>query len=164
MSLLMSSQSSAQIKRGRQLVQRDEHVPKVLAARHMQVLALRLAGHHVFLSTPERPSIEIITGYSRGTIYGILGRDDVRAMHKELLKGYETDFQTNQILVHELIERGLEGEPLNNVQMDLIKEVLKYTKLKPSTETSGNINISAEDVVFNILNASPEQLQGMIND
>lgn len=141
-SLLLPAQPAGTIDRR---YRKDDSEP--LSPRHWQVVCLSLAGK----STEE---VADLTGYSKYQIRWILRQEKAQEMRQVLMQDYEDEFKALMPKTIGAIRRALDSEDLE-AQLEGAKLQLKYTK-GLETKGSGNPtivnNITAEDVVFQILN------------
>lgn len=110
-------------------------------ARHQFVIGLACSGY-----SPEE--ISELSGYGVGTIYQILRSDEAKSQLKQLMSVYDDQFKRLYPKVVQSIGDGLDY-PDPDVRHKNAALWLKYNK---GVEKTPNINISAEDVVMNILN------------
>ena len=112
--------------------------------RYHKVLALHLAGKTV-------KDICLETNYKESTIYNILSDSRVAHIRQQLLNHTQTEFEALYGKVVETLRGDLfSGQPEreHKAREQWFKASGKYTPDK----TTGDITITAEDIVFNILN------------
>ena len=125
----------------RRHVTRKETDP--VSHRHQFVLALHLSGLKV-------NEIEKITKYRPATIYHILGEPNVIALRQQLLNHTAKEFEALFPKVVDGIRACLDsGDPKTVLEASdkWLKAHGKYAKSESTT-----VNITAEDIVMNILN------------
>lgn len=120
--------------------QGSEKIP--IPPRYHLVLSLHLAGK-------KGNQIAEITGYSKQTIYRILKNEAVTGIRQLLLDGVQMEFEALYEKVVETIERNLE-DPDPAIQMQAVNSYLR--ERERITGKQGSVNITAEDVVVQILN------------
>jgi len=125
----------------RKALKSSEHRP--IPHRYYFVLSLHLAGK----TTDE---ISELTSYTPQTIYGILAKEEVIAVRQQLLRATSDEFEAlfGQIVdkVRELLQSTDDGTVLRAIEI-WMKAHGKYTPT-----STGGMNITAEDVVVQILN------------
>ena len=118
------------------------HRKKGISHRYYNVLALHLAGK-------SRGEISELTGYAEATISQILAKKEVIQVRQQLLNATQQEFEALFEEVVKVVKEKLKS-PNEGIQMQAVNTWLKaHGKLLPSNQ---QINISAEDVVFQILN------------
>ena len=159
---LIQSNTSDRYQAARPVTKRDV---KGIPARWRFVLELHLAGHQVTRDTVtqkvdeegiltnvvQKHSIQELTGYAPSTIYKILSSAEVEEMKQQVMKYYDSEFETLYPEVVDAVRRGLKS---GDKYLDAAKLYLKaFGKGGKSKDGSGTtLNLTAEDVVFNILN------------
>lgn len=120
--------------------------------RYSKVLALHLAGKPVI----GEGGICEETGYAPATVYRILSDDRVVQIRQQLLAHTQTEFEAlYPAVVASLRKDILSGQPdrENRARDQWLRAAGKYSQdNKPS-----QINVTAEDVVFQILNQAPSE-------
>ena len=125
------------------------------------VLELHLAGHAVERSRPGKPSICELTGYTPASVYRILAREEVRELHQELVDGLDQEFKNLYPEVIEAVRDGLQPEAEPGVRLQAAKLWLKsHGKHQPAAGPTNQVNLTAEDVVIQILNQQQQQQVG----
>ncbi len=120
--------------------------------RHQYVLALHLAGKKV-------SEIEQLTNYRPPTIYKILSQPNVIALRQQLLNHTEKEFEALFGKTVDAIREGLGCGDLK-IQLEAADKWLKaHGKYQKSEGTQ--VNITAEDIVMNILNQKLEVSDGI---
>ena len=115
--------------------------------RHQFVLALHLAGRRV-------SEIEELTGYRPATIYHILSEPNVISLRQQLLNHTAKEFEALFEKTVNAIRDGL-GSADMKIALEAADKWLKaHGKYMKSEGTQ--INVTAEDIVFNILNQAPQ--------
>jgi hypothetical protein len=117
--------------------------------KYFNVLSLHLAGKTVQMICDE-------TGYKSPTVYKILADDRVVQIRQQLLNHTQAEFEALYPLVVESIRKDLmsaQPERENRARDQWLRASGKYG----SDKTTQNINVTAEDVVFQILNGQPQQ-------
>lgn len=112
--------------------------------RYHKVLSLHLAGKRVQDICEE-------TGYKSPTVYKILADERVCQIRQQLLEHTQTEFEAlYPAVVHSLRKDLLSEQPdrENRARDQWLRASGKYQ----SEKTTQNINVTAEDVVFQILN------------
>lgn len=110
--------------------------------RWRQVVQLHLAGH-------KAEEIAEITNYSQGAVYRILARPEAVELMQKTMDYYDLEFRSLYPEVISAVRRGL-TDP--EKYLDAAKTWLKSHGRMNTPATQGQINVTAEDVVFNILN------------
>lgn len=145
--LLSSTPDRYQVRRR---VTRKETDP--VSHRHQYVLALHLAGRRVH-------EIEELTGYKPPTIYHILSEPNVLALRQQLLNHTSKEFEALFGKTVEAIRQGLDSADAK-IQLEAADKWLKaHGKYQKSEGTQ--VNITAEDIVMNILNQKLEVSDGI---
>lgn len=118
--------------------------------RWRYVLELHLAGTKV-------AEISELTGYAPPTIYRILNEDDIVILKQQIMRHYDSEFETLFPEVIRAIKNGL-ADP--EKYLEAAKVWLKaHGKLDSNRDLNARqtINVTAEDVVFQILNGGVQQ-------
>jgi len=103
---------------------------------------------------PKKPSIRELTGYADSTIYAILASDEIKALKQQIMSYYDEEFKALYPEVIEAIRTGLDSE---DKYLDAAKIYLKeFGKSQAGGKTE--IHLTAEDIVFNILNQRLEDV------
>jgi len=131
----------------RRHLRRDEKAP--VSHRHQYVLALHLAGKKV-------GEIEQITKYRPATIYAILSSPNVLALRQQLLHHTSKEFEALFPQVVDAIREALQSPDLKIALEGSDKWLKAHGKYAKSEGTQ--VQITAEDVVFNILNQNQTQI------
>lgn len=119
---------------------------KVLPHLWYYVLSLHLSGKTA-------DEISELTDYSRGWIYRILKDPQVVAVRQQLLAGISDEFEALYADVVQTIRDGLTSPDIK-IRLESADKWLKaHGKYKGETQ---HITVTAEDVVFNILNQGPQ--------
>ena len=121
--------------------------------RHQFVLALHLSGLKV-------DEIEKVTRYRPATIYHILSEPNVIALRQQLLHHTSKEFEALFPKVVDGIRVALSsGDPKTVLEAcdKWLKAHGKYAKSEGTT-----VNVTAEDIVFNILNQAPQAPQAQL--
>jgi len=119
--------------------------------KYFNVLSLHLAGKTVKTICEE-------TGYKPPTVYRILQDERVVQVRQQLLNHTQTEFEALYPLVVDSIRKDLLSEQPdreNRARDQWLRAAGKYG----SDKTTQNINVTAEDVVFQILNQPAGQGQ-----
>lgn len=130
---------------GRRHLKCSDYTP--IPLRWHKVLSLHLAGKRV-------KEIEEETGYKESTIYSILADKRVVDMRQQLLDKTQQEFEALYPLVVDSIRKDLQSnqpDRENRARDQWLRANGKYA----SSEKNGSgptINLTAEDVVFQILN------------
>lgn len=132
----------------RRHVTRKETDP--VSHRHQYVLALHLSGKKV-------PEISQLTGYKPVTIWTILKAKNVEYMRQQLLNQTSREFEALYEKVVDTIRDGL-GSPDLKIALEAADKWLKAHGKYGKSEGGTTVNITAEDIVMNILN------QGAVQD
>jgi len=156
MSLLLDAKRSDEKFRGRRALKRSETRP--VLPRHRFVLELHLAGHAVQRSLPGKPSICELTGYSPAMVYRILASEEIQALKQQVMRAYDQEFEALYPEVVQAIREGLADGNDMQTRLAASKLWLKaHGKLQPDNQ--GQVNVTAEDVVIQILNQASEARQ-----
>jgi len=138
---LMLSEGGDRYALNRKLTKKD-HNPVPL--RWQVVLAYHLAG---------KPATEImqLTGYSSAMVYRILDNKDVQYLRQQMLNSTQLEFEAMfSKIVHVIREKLDSTDP--QVQLAATNQWLKANGKYTPKANEGSVNITAEDIVFNILN------------
>lgn len=130
---------------GRRHLKRTDYTP--IPLRWHAVLALHLSGKTV-------KEIEEETGYKESTIYSILADKRVVEIRQQLLDKTQEEFEALYPLVVDSIRRDLRsGQPdrENRARDQWLRANGKYSSSE-APKGGNTINLTAEDVVFQILN------------
>lgn len=140
-SLMLSSRpDSYQVRRH---LKRSETRP--VLPRHRFVLELHLAGRSV-------SEICELSSYSPAMVYRILESEDVISLRQQIMSFYDQEFETLFPDVIQAVKDGLLSEDMSH-RLDAAKTWLKaHGKFSGDTKQVQQINLTAEDIVFNILN------------
>lgn len=121
-----------------------------ITPRWRYVLELHLAGKRI-------EEIQELTGYAPPTIYKILSDPRMIAERQQIMKYYDLDFEALYKQVIETIRVNLNEED-PKVRNDAAKIWLKaHGKFQADAVREGDTNISAEKIVFQILNQAREE-------
>jgi hypothetical protein len=124
-----------------------------VSLRHRFVLELHLAGHLPTKNKPGKASIHELTDYSPAMIHRILALPDVQALRQQIMYYYDQEFEALFPDVIEAVRDGLVVEAGTTSRLDAARLWLKaHGRSTPSPSGGGNVNITAEDVVVQILN------------
>lgn len=117
-----------------------------MAHRDYKILAMHLAGY-------KQKDIAEQLGLGIVTVSRVLNSDRVLRLRQQILQTYELEFELQMPGVLELLRTKMDSED-EAVQLRAIDMYLKmFGKYKPKDQ-SATLNLTAEDVVFNILNQS----------
>jgi len=144
--------SSTPVRYGRRRKKQIDVTP--IPYRWRYVLELHLAGR--------RPAeIQEITGYSQPMMYRILSDPRMIAEKQQIMKYYNSEFEALYSKVINVVRDNLEcADP--KVQNDAAKIWLKsHGRFQADREQSNDTNISAEKIVFQILNQAKEDRQAI---
>lgn len=120
--------------------------------RHRFVLELHLAGRSV-------REISSLSGYSIPTVYHVLESEDVLALRQQIMSYYDKEFETLFPDVIRAVRDGLVSTDISE-RLDAAKTWLKAHGKFSNEQSAGqvtNVNLTAEDIVFNILNQREAQ-------
>lgn len=109
----------------------------------MNVVHLHLAGHSI-------AAIAESTGYTINSIYRILNHKDVQMVRQQLLASTQQEFEALFSKVVSTVRRGLD-DPDPKVGLMATSQWLKASG-KGSEKGNTTINVTAEDVVMQMLN------------
>lgn len=138
MSLIVSRQPRFK-RRGMKVL---EHRP--VSPRWKYVLELSLAG-----ASPAR--IQELTGYSPSMMYRILADPRIVAVKQQMMRYYDDEFERLYPKVIQAVRENLDHDD-PKVRNDAAKTWLKaHGKFTPD-QSSNQVNVTAEEVVFQILN------------
>jgi len=158
MSLLLSKTGDERYNRKRHLRCNET---KPVIARHRFVLELHLAGHRIKKSLPGKPSIEELTGYSAVYISSILRSPKVQALKQQIMSLYDEEFKMLYPKVVKSIQDGLSDACDMPTRLSASKLWLKaHGKLQKDDTQNTGMNVTAEDVVIQILNQNNQDTQG----
>jgi predicted transcriptional regulator len=140
MEALLGAGKTPQTQWGKALVKREAHP---IPSRYYYVLALHLKG-----STLEE--ISELSGYAVQTIQRILKSDDVITVRQQILATTQDEFEAlfNDVVI--AIRDALKYGEIDQKLQAAEKWLKAHGKYQPSS--SQTINLTAEDVVFQILN------------
>lgn len=121
--------------------------------RHRFVLELHLAGHLPMKGSEEKPSIHELTDYSPAMIHRILASEGIVALRQQVMSYYDQEFETLFPDVIQAVREGLDATEMKD-RLSAAKLWLKAhgRAAGSSSKEAGDINITAEDVVVQILN------------
>ena len=122
-----------------------------VAHRHMQIVALHLAGRKV------REICEI-TGYAEGSVRQILGREDVQHYRQQLLAQTQQEFEALFGVVVDTIRDKLKSQD-EQVQLQATQQWLRSHGKFFNTKDGNIETATAEDVVAHILHANTINIQ-----
>lgn len=127
-------------------LKRNDYEP--IPPRYMKVLSMHLAGKPVRLICDE-------TGYKSPTVYKILSDKRVVQMRQQILKHTQEEFEALYPKVVDNIRAALDHtDP--DVNLKGSDMWLRANGKYKTDSTPTQLNVTAEDVVFNILNQSPQ--------
>jgi hypothetical protein len=113
--------------------------------KHKYVLSLHLSGY-------KTSDIKDLTGYCEGNIRKILNSEGINILRQQLMEHLDKEFQAQYFKVINAVDDGLKSAEPTTVRLQAAKLWGEYhQKFKPKTETVVN-NLTAEDIVFNIMN------------
>lgn len=140
-SLMLSASPDAY--QGRRHLKRSETRP--VLPRHRFVLELHLAGKSV-------QEICELSQYSPAMVYRILESEDVIALRQQIMSYYDQEFEALFPDVIQAVREGLVADDMSH-RLDAAKTWLKaHGKFSSESKPIQQFNLTAEDVVFNILN------------
>jgi len=122
-----------------------------VSLRWRMVIELRLAGHMPTKVLPGRDSIQNITGYSPQTISNILRTDEAKEVKQQLMIEYEIEFESLYADVIEAVRLSLQSTSLSDKREGAKIWIKEFGKGAQVQKGEGGINVTAEDVVFNLL-------------
>jgi hypothetical protein len=122
--------------------------PERISSKHQYVLALHLAG-------AKTKEISEITKYNIQTIYKILNREDVIGARQQIMNNLDKEFEAQYEKVIDAVNYGLSA-PEPNIRLQAAKLWGDYHKKFQKVEVNQSVNITAEDIVFNIMNNNYE--------
>jgi predicted transcriptional regulator len=109
--------------------------------------------HHLAGKTAEE--IAELTGYHPLTVYGILRKDEVINLRQEMLSGVQMEFEALYAKAVEVLKRKLESSE-EAIQMQAVNTFFRE-KGRLEGGNQQQFNITAEDVVIQILNQAKEE-------
>ena len=118
---------------------------RTLTPRYWYVLSLHLAG-------AKAEEISKLTGYSKLRISYILNSEAVIGVRQQLMKDLDKEFEAQYRKVIAAIDDSLSIEQPNTVKLQAAKLWGDYHKKFQKVEGNTQINITAEDIVFQIMN------------
>lgn len=114
---------------------------------------------HLHLAGRKVKQIAHATGYTENSVYRILNHEDVNLVRQQLLDTTQKEFEALFPAVVDAIQTGLQ-DPDPKTQALFTAQWLKaHGKFNNSAGTNIQVNVTAEDVVANILNAPEAQAQ-----
>lgn len=123
--------------------------PKV-SLKWRRVLDLHFAGK-------TREEIMELTGYSYTRISQILNEPRIVELRQQVMKFYDQDFEALYPRVVDSIRKGLVSEEAG-VQTDARRDWLKaHGKFTPEVKVGSSVNVSAEKIIFQILNQAKQE-------
>lgn len=138
--MLMSGSNQLKFHRRKK---KNDVVP--IPSRWRYVLELHLSGRSV-------SEIEEITGYASPTIYKIISDPKMVAEKQQIMRYYDSEFESLYHKVIDSVRNGLDSEEVPD-QLNASKIWLKaHGKMQPDVVKSSETNLSAEKIVFQILN------------
>lgn len=136
------------VRYGRKVRQKDV---TPISSRWRYVLELHLAGR-------SPAEIQEITGYSPAMMYLILADPRMVAEKQQIMRYYDSEFEALYARVINVVRENLECPDDPKVRNDAAKIWLKsHGKFQADKEQSNDTNISAEKIVFQILNQAKEE-------
>ena len=118
-----------------------------LKPRHFFVLSLHLAGKKAW-------EIKELTGYPEGTVRQILQRDDVLYMRQQLMLQLDKEFEAQYHKVIAAVDSALDATQPATVKLQGAKLWGDYHKRFQKVEVNQTLNITAEDIVLQIMNGN----------
>ena len=140
-SCLTSSPTSGDRYLQRRHLKRNDFEP--IPSKYMAVLSHHLAGRTVV-------QISELTGYKTPSIYKILSDKRVTQIRQQLLNHTQQEFEALYPKVVEVLRISLDSSD-SSVKLKATDQWL-HASGKYKGESTTQVNITAEDVVFNILN------------
>ena len=151
MTSLMLSPTTDHYNQNRHLKRNEGGSGSDVSLRHRFVLELHLAGHLPTKNKPGKSSIHELTDYSPAMIHRILANPDVQALRQQIMYYYDQEFESLFPDVIEAVSDGLVTDDMSQ-RLSAAKLWLKaHGRAQPQAQ-GGNVNITAEDVVVQILN------------
>lgn len=144
MQSLLTSNAPDRYNAMRQATRRET---KPVAGKYKYVLALHLSGKKVI-------EISELTGYKQDTIYKILNKEEVIGLRQQLMAHLDKEFEAQYEKVINVIERGLDPQSPQSIQLQAAKLWGDYHKKFQPVKVDNTINLTAEDIVFNIMNGN----------
>lgn len=127
-----------------------------VAPRHRYVLELHLAGYKLYdkemSSGSIKPGITTLTGYKASTIYNILNSEGIAQLRQQIVKNLDSEFEAQYGRVVDAIGSCLEEGKPDEVKLKAAKLWGDYFKRFQKVEVNQTLNVTAEDVVFQIMN------------
>lgn len=117
-------------------------------SKHQLVLALHLAG-------VKSNEIAATTGYKVQNVYKILNREDVISARQQIMSQLDKEFEAQYRKVVQAVEDGLDANDIST-KLNAAKLWGDYHKKFQKVEVNQSVNITAEDIVFNIMNNNYE--------
>lgn len=146
MSLMLSQAPDGY--QARRHLKRSETRP--VLPRHRFVLELHLAGHKV-------KEIQDLSGYSESTIYDILQSKDVNSLRQQIMSYYDQEFESLFPDVIQAVKDGLGSQVISERLSAATTWLKAHGKLSgEKIQQNVQVNLTAEDIVFNILNQRQE--------
>jgi hypothetical protein len=116
------------------------------------VLALHLSGK-------KDKEIALETGYTANSVWRILNHKDVQYVRQQLLANTQKEFEAQFVKVVDNVNKGLD-DPDAKIRAIYINMWLKaHGKFANESKGNGQVNITAEDVVLNMLNGNVDAKQ-----
>lgn len=124
--------------------------------RYRFVLELHLAGYKVKnrLGTETEPDICELTGYKEATVYSILSDPSVVALRQQIMINHDKEFETQYSLVIDAVKTSLDPRQPATVRLQAAKLWGEYHKKFQKVEVNQTLNVTAEDIVVQIMNGS----------
>lgn len=145
MSLLLSK--TLDKYNGSRHIKRSEVNP--VLPRWQFVISLHLSGKSA-------QEISELSGYSTTTIYSILSHPDSIQLRQQIMNGTSQEFEALFEKVVEVIKTSLKSDD-ERIRLEAAEKWLKaHGKYQP-TQTAPQMQITAEDIVINILNQSKQE-------
>lgn len=130
-------------------------------ARHRYVLELHLAGYKVRDRQNSdgsiTPGIITLTGYKEPTIYKILSSPEVNHLRQQIMNHADKEFEAQYMKVVDAVDTCLDPKKPDEIKLRAAELWGKFFKKFGNKQDGGNtINLTAEDIVFNIMNGNIE--------
>ena len=155
---LMISDTPDNFRVRRNIKKKDTDCNGTVIPRHRMVLELHMAGHSINETVGDKPSICELSGYTVPSVYRILASKEVNGLRQQIMRVYDQEFESIFPDIIQVVKDGIKPQEEIKDRMTAAKLWLKaHGRSNGSGSGSGSgsnsvINVTAEDVVFQILN------------
>jgi hypothetical protein len=98
------------------------------------------------------PGICTWTGYKEPTVYKILSDEGVIALRQQIMKHYDKEFEAQYLKVVDAVGTCLDPTKPDEIKLKAAKLWGEFHKRFDKDKGDTTVNITAEDIVFQIMN------------